>query len=669
MSIHTQEIQAAEEKKTGPNPSLLPHIKKAILIRKTEEKLLELFSLGKLNGTVHTCVGQEFSAVAVMHNLLPDDFIVSNHRGHGHYIARTGDVKGLIAEILGKQSGSVGGVGGSQHLANHKYLSNGIQGGMSPIATGVALANKLKKNNNISVAFTGDGTFGEGILYESFNIAAVWELPVLFVIENNGYAQSTSMQQTFTGSIEKRATGFGLAYFQGSTENPEALLQVCEEAKAYTRNNSKPCLLEIKTFRLNSHSKSDDNRATEEVKLAGQKDYLNTICKNFPELFSELEADAKQYINACLAEAEATETLTHYPTAEPAALQTELKFEKATATSDKRINVLLYENFKENFSNESFIMIGEDIQYLTPFTDKPYGGAFKVTGDLSELYPGRVRNTPISEAAIIGVGTGLAIEGFRPLVEIMFGDFLTLGLDQLLQHASKFKKMFNGRVNVPLVVRTPMGGKRGYGPTHSQSLEKFFLGIPDLNVMALNHRLHPGTVYNAIFKNCSDPTLVIENKILYTRKLNEAPIEGFTIEQSVENFPVIKISPEGANADVTVICYGGMLEDVEKAVQAAFDEEDILCEIICPTCLHPLDMSAIAQSVKKTCRVLIAEEGASFAALGSEIIARLAELSVPLKKTARLGNNTVIPCSFAAENNLLPNPHTILQSIKALKNG
>ena len=156
---------------------------------------------------------------------------------------------------------------------------------------------------------------------------------------------------------------------------------------------------------------------------------------------------------------------------------------------------------------------------------------------------------------------------------------------------------------------------------------------------------------------------------MYTRKLNEAPIEGFTIEQSIEKFPVIKISPEGADPVVTVICYGGMLEDVEKAVQAAFDDEDILCEIICPTCIHPLDISPIAQSVKKTGRVLIAEEGASFAALGSEIIARLAELSVPIKKTARLGNNSIIPCSLIAENNLLPNPQTILQGIKAIKNG
>lgn len=666
MNNQLQEIKG----KTRDLPiPLLPYIKQAVLIRKTEEKLLELFSQGKLNGTVHTCVGQELSAVAVLNNLLTDDFIVSNHRGHGHYIARTGDVKGLIAEILGKKSGSAGGIGGSQHLANHKYLSNGIQGGMTPVISGIALANKLRNNNNIAISFTGDGTLGEGILYESFNIAAVWELPVLFVLENNGFAQSTSMQQTFAGSVQKRVEGFGLTYFETSTQNLETLLEICAKAKDYVRNNGKPCVLEIHTQRLNSHSKSDDNRRVDEVSEAQKKDYLNIFKENFPDQYLEMETLAVIKIEECLAAAEAAETLTFYTNLPQPQLQKNIRYKKVTARSDKRFNVLLHETFKKHFSNDAFIMIGEDIQNLSSFTEKPYGGAFKVTGNLSDLFPGRVRNTPISEAAIVGIGTGLAVEGFRPIIEIMFGDFLTLCLDQLLQHACKFKKMFNGRVNVPLVIRTPMGGKRGYGPTHSQSIEKFFLGIPDLTVLALNHRLHPEIIYDAIFETCNDPVLVIENKILYTRKLNEGVIDGFLIEQTEDVFPSIRISPENVTADVTVVCYGGMLEDVEKAVQLAFDEADILCEIICPACLHPLDISPVAESVNKTGRLLMVEEGPGFAALGAEIIATLAEQSIPVKKTMRMNNHTIIPCSFTAENNLLPNPQTILQSIKELKNG
>ena len=477
------------------------------------------------------------------------------------------------------------------------------------------------------------------------------------------------MQQTFAGSVQKRVEGFGLKYFHANTDHPDELLKVCDTAKKYVRENSLPCLLEIKTNRLNSHSKSDDNRKQDEVSDAQQRDYLNRFREIYPAEYLQMASDADAVIEKALAEAEKGETLEYYPNATTPAFKKNIQYKAITEQSDKRFNVLLQEVFKKHFENERFIMLGEDIQNLSPFTEKPYGGAFKVTGNLSDLFPLRVRNTPISESAIIGIGTGLAVEGFRPVVEIMFGDFLTLGLDQLLQHACKFKKMFNGLVSVPLVVRTPMGGKRGYGPTHSQSIEKFFLGIPDLTVVALNHRLHPGVIYDTIFNTSSDPVLVIENKILYTRKLNENNIEGFTIEQSTDNYPSVKISPEGISADITVICYGGVLEDVEKAVQLAFDEADILCEIICPTCLHPFDISAVANSVMETGRLLIVEEGAGFAALGSEIIARLAEFSVPVKKTARLNNNTIIPCSFAAENNLLPNPQSILQSIKALKNG
>lgn len=653
---------------SAPDSSMMPHLRKAILIRKTEEKLLELFSQGKLNGTVHTCVGQEFCAVAVINGLLPDDFIASNHRGHGHYIARTGDVKGLLAEILGKVTGSVGGIGGSQHLANHKYLSNGIQGGMTPVVAGVALGNKLKGNNNIAIAFIGDGTFGEGVLYETLNIASLWNLPVLFVVENNKYAQSTSMKQTFAGSIEKRMAGFGINYFHASSSDPETLLEVCEQARSFVRDNSKACLLEIDTMRLNSHSKSDDNRCDDEIKDCRERDYINMFVRNFPVEYQALEKEANEIIAECLAAAESDETLLSYPNI-PSAPVTAVSYQVAPATDNKRINVILSEMFKAHFADEKFVMLGEDIQYRSDFTAKPYGGAFKVTGDLSDAYPLRVKNTPISEAAILGIGTGLALEGFKPVVEIMFGDFLTLGLDHLMQHASKFKKMFNGRVTVPLVIRTPMGGKRGYGPTHSQSIEKFFLGIPDLNVIALNHRLHPAKVYETIFNTCEDPTLVIENKILYTRKYNEDQIDGFVVEQSDEVFPTVRISPEGAPASVTLICYGGMLEDAEKAVQMAFDEEDILCEIICPTMLYPFDVSAILQSVKKTGRMLVVEEGQSFAALGSEIISKVVENGVPVKKLIRMGNNTIIPCAYTAETNLLPNPENIFESIKVVHNG
>ena len=260
----------------------LEYFRSAVLIRSTEQRLLDLFSEGKLNGTVHTCVGQELSAVAVIDHLEQDDFVVSNHRGHGHFIARTGNVKGMIAEVMGRTTGVSGGMGGSQHLTAHRYLSNGIQGGMVPIAAGVALSDKLKGNNNISVAFTGDGTLGEGVFYEALNLAGIWDLPLLIVVENNGYAQSTSFEQTFAGSVAKRVEGFGLQYFKTSTFDLEELRRECEQAVASARSG-RPTVIEIETYRLNSHSKSDDNRKEEEVSEFREKDLVNAFEQALPK--------------------------------------------------------------------------------------------------------------------------------------------------------------------------------------------------------------------------------------------------------------------------------------------------------------------------------------------------------------------------------------------------
>ena len=189
------------------------HYSLALLIRAVEEKFLSLFSDGKLNGTVHTCIGQELSATAFCEPLLANDYVFSNHRCHGHYIAFTKHYESLILELMGKSMGVSGGVGGSQHLSNKNFFSNGPQGSMTPVAVGVAKACKLKNNNKIVICFIGDGTMGEGIIYESMNMASLYKLPVLFVCENNRYAQSTKIENNLAGSIKKRAESFNLKVY------------------------------------------------------------------------------------------------------------------------------------------------------------------------------------------------------------------------------------------------------------------------------------------------------------------------------------------------------------------------------------------------------------------------------------------------------------------------
>lgn len=634
-------------------------VAKALRIRLVEEKLLKLFNEGKLNGTVHTCIGQELTAACLAESLNQDDYILSNHRGHGHLLSREDDLTGFFGELMGKKEGFCGGMGGSQHLCRHNFLSNGIQGGMTPIAAGLSLANKINNTGKVVCCFIGDGTLGEGLIYEAFNIASAWGLPVVYVLENNGIAQSTSMKQSFAGSVEQRAKGFGLNYHKTNIWDVENLASTFQKAVGLAREDSKPSLVEIDVYRLYSHSKGDDNRDSSVVEEYKTRDILNQMLSG--GLIDESVQKAFQdSIDLAVKEAEACVTLTEGQQ-EPSP-NVAVEYKLLEEGSSDRINALIHKGLDTEFaSNSKTVMLGEDIEYITPYTAKPYGGAFKVSNDLSEKYP-NVRNTPISEAAIVGIGTGLAIEGMRPIVEIMFGDFMALTFDQIFNHACKFSQMFAGQVEVPLVVRTPMGGRRGYGPTHSQSIEKIYLGIPDLTVLALNSRVSPELLYKEVFKQ-KNPVLVVENKVLYTEKLNTDHPVGYDVHLSDEEFPLVKISPQKEVAHITLLCYGGMLTEVERAIEKAFYEEEILCEIICPTKISPFNIEPIVESVKRTKRIVIVEEGSNFAAYSSEVLAQLTERGITLKFCERVSNNGLIPSSYIAEMNSLPNVENIYESI------
>jgi len=651
------------EKQTHPttaeasNPSLLPLIRKALLIRRFEERLLHLFSEGKLNGTVHTCVGQEWSGVAVNASLLPQDIVFSNHRGHGHYLSRYEDLVGLFAEVMGRAIGIAGGMGGSQHLVGPSFYSNGIQGGMTPVATGAALAFKLQGLPYLSVAFIGDGTLGEGILYESLNIASKWQVPLLIVVENNDYAQSTNRLQTQSGSVEKRAAAFDLHYDHGSTWEWEDLLVKAQHAVDYVRSKQQPAILEIKTYRLNAHSKGDDNRDVAEVERYRQMDPLNVWARANPNAFVAIDREVSQRISEAVEEADRS-PLCEYRPALPS-IRRSPSWRTATVERERHVDSI-YRALVDGFeSNPRLIMLGEDIEGA-------YGGAFKATRDLSLRFPGRVRNTPISEAALVGISSGLALNGQLALVEIMFGDFLTLTFDQLYQHAAKFQIMYNGRCSLPMIVRTPMGGRRGYGPTHSQSIEKFFLGIPGLKVIALNNRYSPFQAYQTLFRSIDGPSLVIENKILYTRFLETTSPDGFKVECSDDLYPTVRISPTFADPEVTLVCYGGMLEEAEIALNRLLDEHDIVCEIICPMQLYPLNADPIVASVAKTSRLLTVEEGPMTAGFGAEVISNTAEAGILLRHAKRLGFDGVIPACHALEMSLLPTAATIVDAVTGM---
>jgi len=627
----------------------------AFLIRAFEERLLKLFSEGKLFGTVHTCIGQEFTGVAAAAHLDAGDLIFSNHRCHGHYLARTGDVDGLMAEIMGRSTGICGGRGGSQHICAHGVFSNGVQGGIAPVAAGLALAQNLSRTANIAVCFIGDGTLGEGVLYETLNLASKWELPLLIVLEHNGYAQSTSQSETLAGDVEQRATSFGVAAYRGNTWDPQALLEVMSDAVGHVRGQRKPAFVRVDTYRLMAHSKGDDNRPQEEVGRYWEMDPLTRYTAEHPEESASLRERAENLIS------NAVETALQAPFSQnglaESAADDPLSWHLTAIEGKERVVSRIYQSLREQMERDQrTFLLGEDIE-------GPYGGAFKVTRDLSLLFPGRVRNTPISEAAVVGIGNGLALAGMRPVCEIMFGDFLTLAADQIINHASKFQWMYNGQVNVPLVIRTPMGGRRGYGATHSQCLEKHFLGIPGTIVLALHHRYDPHALYQRLFAGLDRPALVIENKLLYGEYVTHRTVAGFWCEHTGDRFPTTRIR-SSVRPDITIVCYGGCLPEVEKALDRLFEEYEIAAEVICPTQIYPLQMAPILESAVSSRRILVVEEGQGFCGFGSEVLAGIyeASLGVPIAARRLSPAPHPLPCCKPAEMECLPGMDSIVAS-------
>lgn len=271
------------------------------LIRAFEERLLELFAQGRISGTTHTCIGQEADAVGVIGNLRPEDWIFSNHRCHGHYIARFDDPEGLLREILGRKDGICAGVGGSQHLQRERFFSNGIQGGIVPCAAGLALGSRLGGEDSIAVAFLGDGTLGEGVVYETLNMASLWGIPLLLVVEDNGWAQSTPARVGVAGDVATRARSFGIDHLHLETTDVDALSEAAARAIDAVRSSRRPFWLSIRTFRAGPHSKGDDVRTESDIASRRLPDPLDAAgAKLDAEVRDRLVGQARDRVDACV---------------------------------------------------------------------------------------------------------------------------------------------------------------------------------------------------------------------------------------------------------------------------------------------------------------------------------------------------------------------------------
>lgn len=637
--------------------------RKMYKIRRFEETILDLFSENILSGTTHTCIGQESIAVTVMEHLEKDDIVFSNHRCHGHFIAYSDNIKVLLAEIMGNSDGVCGGKGGSQHLCYRRFFSNGIQGGIVPNAVGMAWGEKIKGTDNIAIVFLGDGTLGQGVVYESINMASLFEIPILFIVENNEYAMSTKRSDALAGTIEGRFRAFHVECSEIDDSNIEELDQSFRNAVLYVRTKKKPFCQIVNTYRLAAHSKGDDFRDSGEVERHWQEDPLKKLenVLDFQEcekIKGEIDSELSEIVEFCrdgINKAGKKNVQVENPVEE--ALENSL-INRDEIKHVYQINYGLEEILQ---NNPKALLLGEDIR-------DPYGGAFKVTKGLSEKFPRQVVNTPISEAGIIGIGVGLAMNGIKSIVEIMFGDFISLGFDQILNHAVKYHDMYHGQVSVPVLIRVPSGGGRGYGATHSQSLEKFFVGVPGLTIIALSPVVDCEKLLVSIEKNIKGPTLLIENKKMYGNRqmaVHENRFEEFYVEEIRERFPLYKLSLDMDEAgDVLILTYGGMLSLAMEAAKQLLLEEEILVNILLITKISPIEYRQLADYVGDEKIIVTLEEGTRRGGWGSEIVAGLCEL-LHERHFIRLGaRDCAISCNKTEEQEILPNLEYVIDKIK-----
>jgi 2-oxoisovalerate dehydrogenase E1 component len=637
----------------------LTNVKKLIKIRLFEEKLLELFSEGKINGTTHTCIGQEEIAVAVMSLTKENDYIFSNHRGHGHYLAKFEDYKGLFCEIMGKSGAVNNGVGGSQHINRHNYYSTGIQGESVPVSAGVALS--LKKNNSdISISFIGDGTWGEGAVYESLNMSSLWQLPTVVICENNQISQSTPSKKNLSGTIQKRANAFNIDY----VEIPEDLkvngiVEILYPLFDKVRTNRSPLIVEVKTKRISSHSKGDDTRDQKVISELKSRDWYEILNqnKNFKSIVNEIRFEINDLVDE-INNSEFSKSKYVYKNID---FLNQMKNDTDNIENQKvldNLNKAMLDIM--NFDNDTYI-IGEDIE-------DPYGGAFKVTKGIHSKFPERVISTPISELGLAGLANGVSLTGKRSIVEFMFADFTFLAFDQIINFAAKTVSMYGYNKSHKIIFRCPYGGHRGYGPTHSQSIHKYLMGVPNLNLFEISP-LH--SLDKLLFPviDSGIPSVLFESKVLYPKKM--IPVGAFDVynHKKINNITSVLYIDE--HVDAVLITGGGYVYDCIDVVKDLFINYELSVHIINPFQIYPFDLSIVDDYISSSeNKIIIVDEGTPGASWSSEIISKLS-----MKYSGKnimyneiMSNDEIIPSSKHLESKMLLNKDKIYKSILKMFN-
>ncbi len=608
-----------------------------VTIRRCEEAVARLFNEGLIHGTAHLSIGQEAVPAAVCAELADSDYLTTTYRGHGWALAKGVPLVGFFSELFGRETGVCRGRGGSMHLCDMRVGligASGIVGGGLPAAVGSAYAAQVLGTDAVSVASFGDGATNIGTFHESVNLAAVWGLPIIFVCENNLYGEFTPARETcLLEDLADRAGSYGIPGHVVDGNDVEAVRAVAAEAIARARAGGGPSLIEAKTYRHRGHSRNDlaSYRPDGELEAWLERDPIVLTRAALleagvwsDEADLELVADVDREIAAAVDEAMAApfpapEDLLKHVYVEPQPAADASAGPGATGTRRLSYREAVREGLAEEMRRDpTVVLFGEDVAVA--------GGVFKVTEGLrGEFGPERVRDTPISENVLVGAAVGAAAAGLRPVVEIMFADFLANAFDQLVNHAAKLRYMSGGQLRLPLVVRSAHGGGIGFAAQHSQPATSWLLPFPGIKIVAPASAADAKLLLKAAIRD-PDPVLFLEHKALYGTK---EPVPEETGTLPALGTPLVR----RAGSDLTIVALAGT---VPIALGAAdqLAAEGIECEVVDLRGLVPLDERVLVESLQRTGRLLVVEEESGQGGWANLIVSRLAQHAWPALRQA-----------------------------------